>query len=333
MRTIKCKPTWAAMWMGALMLAGAGVYAAETGWTENLEAAKQQAAKEGKDLLMDFTGSDWCGYCIKLDKEVFSTDEFKKAAPKNFILVKLDFPNDRSKMSKETQVQNARLRKEYGVSGYPTIYLADATGVPYGVLGGYGGEGAAKWLESLAAQQKKKAQKEEGWKKANDPALAGIAKAKALDVFLSGLDEEIAKNFHGKTIDQIIELDAKNEAGLKVKYELAKRLDDARNTMQEEKFDQAMEQLDKILSDLKPKGEKAQEIYLTKAELSFRLKNSEGELKNLKLALDAAPKSEMAEQIKMLLKRAETKAEEAKKAGAKTEKPAKQPEKPGKMEK
>ena len=68
-------------------------------WVNEFEKAKQTAATEGKDLLMDFTGSDWCGWCIRLHKEVFDLDAFKTAAPKNFVLVELDYPNDKSKLS------------------------------------------------------------------------------------------------------------------------------------------------------------------------------------------------------------------------------------------
>ena len=62
-------------------------------WTDNFEAAKAQAVKENKDILIDFTGSDWCGWCIQLKKEVFSTPEFEAAAPKSFVLMEADFPS------------------------------------------------------------------------------------------------------------------------------------------------------------------------------------------------------------------------------------------------
>lgn len=65
--------------------------AAKDGWTDNLEAAKAQAKKENKKILLDFTGSDWCGWCKKLDAEVFSKAEFKEYADKHLVLVEVDF--------------------------------------------------------------------------------------------------------------------------------------------------------------------------------------------------------------------------------------------------
>ena len=69
--------------------------AAGEGWMTDFEAAKQKAAAENKDLLVDFTGSDWCGWCIKLVDEVFKHDAFKQGAADNFVLVELDFPQDK----------------------------------------------------------------------------------------------------------------------------------------------------------------------------------------------------------------------------------------------
>ena len=95
-------------------------------WMTDFAAAKAKAKAEKKDLLVDFTGSDWCGWCIKLDNEVFSKDEFKAEAPKHFVLVKLDYPQDTSKMSKELLEQNEKLQEQFPVEGFPTLLLMDA---------------------------------------------------------------------------------------------------------------------------------------------------------------------------------------------------------------
>ena len=101
----------------------------------DFEKAKAQAAAEKKDLLMDFTGSDWCGWCIRLRKEVFDTDEFKAQAPQKYVLLELDYPQDQSKVSEATRAQNDRLQSQFGIQGYPTIFLADSLGRPYAQLG------------------------------------------------------------------------------------------------------------------------------------------------------------------------------------------------------
>ena len=99
-------------------------------WMIDFEAAKKKAADEKKDLLMDFTGSDWCGWCIRLKKEVFDQDAFKQKVGDHFILVELDYPRDKSKLAPETIAQNEMLGEKYAIEGYPTIILADSAGRP-----------------------------------------------------------------------------------------------------------------------------------------------------------------------------------------------------------
>src|SRR5262245_31216292 len=98
-------------------------------WLEDFEAAKAKAAKEGKDLLIDFTGSDWCVWCKTLRQEVFDQDEFKKKAPAKFILLELDFPNAKPQ-SDAVKAQNAKLQAQFNVGGFPSVILTDAKGVP-----------------------------------------------------------------------------------------------------------------------------------------------------------------------------------------------------------
>ena len=99
---------------------------AADGWLVDFEKAKAQAAKEGKSILMEFTGSDWCPPCIQLEKNVLSQEAFKTGAPKNFILLKLDSPRDKSKQTPKEIEQYQVLSKQYAVQGVPTIFLTDA---------------------------------------------------------------------------------------------------------------------------------------------------------------------------------------------------------------
>jgi thioredoxin-related protein len=104
-----------------------GAMAAE-GWETDFEKAKAQAKEEGKHILIDFSGSDWCSWCVKLDKEVFSQEAFKAYAKDNLVLVLADFPRDKSKQSKELQEQNEKLMKEYNVRGFPTVFILNPVG-------------------------------------------------------------------------------------------------------------------------------------------------------------------------------------------------------------
>ena len=101
------------------------------GWLTNIEKAKELAKKEGKTVLVEFTGSDWCPPCKALKKNVFDSKEFKAYAKKNLVLVELDFPRDKSKVTKDQAEYNREQAKAFAVRGYPTIILMDANGKEY----------------------------------------------------------------------------------------------------------------------------------------------------------------------------------------------------------
>jgi thioredoxin-related protein len=108
--------------------------AAKPGWLTSYEQAQKEAQATHRLLLMDFTGSDWCGWCIMLDKEVFSKPEFKEYASKNLVLLELDFPRMKQ-MPAETAAQNERLLMKYRIQGFPTVVVFDSSGKPLGALG------------------------------------------------------------------------------------------------------------------------------------------------------------------------------------------------------
>lgn len=93
-------------------------------WEVNFQEALKKAKKEKKTLLLNFTGSDWCGWCIRLDNEVFSQKSFVDYANKNLVMVKLDFPR-KKQLSAEETVQNRQLAQKYDIKGFPTILLLD----------------------------------------------------------------------------------------------------------------------------------------------------------------------------------------------------------------
>ncbi|MGC9330243.1 MAG: thioredoxin family protein, partial [Candidatus Hinthialibacter sp.] len=203
----------------SLVFLSSTAVASEDGWMVDYEKAVEIATNEKKDILMDFTGSDWCGYCLQLKKNVFSQGEFQDKIPNHFVLLKLDFPKDTSKQTKEEIAQNQKLNEKYQISGFPTILLTDASGRPYARTVGYGGESAQEYSDKLIDMQKARIQRDELFAKAD--AAQGVEKAKYLDQALSLFDEETALSVYRKEIDQIMALDANNEANLKSKYEKA----------------------------------------------------------------------------------------------------------------
>ena len=119
-------------------------------WSENYEEASARAKNEKKPMLLYFTGSDWCGWCRKLHAEVLDRPEFQNWAKKNVVLFKADFPEE-IEQSRELQLQNGRLARQYGVSGFPTVILVDADGRVIARTGYQSGGAAAyeKHLESF----------------------------------------------------------------------------------------------------------------------------------------------------------------------------------------
>ena len=92
-------------------------------WHTDLEKAIEISTKEKKPLMLFFTGSDWCGWCMRLQKEVFLLPEFTEWANDNVVLVDIDFPKNKSKQSIELQQQNNLLQQQFGIQGYPTIHF------------------------------------------------------------------------------------------------------------------------------------------------------------------------------------------------------------------
>ena len=97
------------------------------GWITSFAEAKKRATRENKEILMYFAGSDWCGWCIKLKKEVLSQAYFKNEAPKRYVLLFLDKPA-RYQQPEPLKTQIAALAKEYEIKGYPTLLILDAKG-------------------------------------------------------------------------------------------------------------------------------------------------------------------------------------------------------------
>ena len=133
--------------VAAVFLSIGSLRAADAPWLTDFAAAEKKAAAENKPLVLDFTGSDWCGWCIRLDKEVFSQPEFVSYAEKNLVLVKLDFPH-KKEISDAEKAQNKALAQKYKIRGYPTIVVLDPKGGQLGTLG-YQKGGATNWIASL----------------------------------------------------------------------------------------------------------------------------------------------------------------------------------------
>lgn len=137
----------AVMCFGALGLTSAR--ADEAPWKTSFAEAVAEASQQNKQILLNFTGSDWCPWCVKMDQEVLSQKQFSEFASKNFILVKLDFPRHK-KLSPDEKAQNDQLAKKYGIQGFPTFVLVDSSGKEVRRQEGYlegGPHEFLKWAE------------------------------------------------------------------------------------------------------------------------------------------------------------------------------------------
>ncbi len=136
------------------IIAGGVVSASAEGWITDFEAAKKQAAAKKIPIVANFSGSDWCGWCIKLDREVFAKEEFLSYAKDNLVLLNLDFPA-RSKQDKAIADQNKALAAKFGIKGYPTILILDATGKEIARTGYRRGgpDGYVEHIKELIAKQ------------------------------------------------------------------------------------------------------------------------------------------------------------------------------------
>ena len=124
------------------------------GWTDDYAKAMEKAKAENKHVLLDFTGSDWCGWCMKLDKEIFDKPQFKTFAKDTLVLVKVDFPQA-TPISAKTKAQNAKLQKQFAVTGYPTLFILDTEGKQVW-QGGYMEGGPATFIKEVEGLLKKK---------------------------------------------------------------------------------------------------------------------------------------------------------------------------------
>ena len=109
-----------------LVLGSFTIQAQELTWQTDMNKAMEISKKSKKPLFLFFTGSDWCGWCMRLQKEVFKTPEFAKWAKENVVLVELDYPR-RTPQLPEIQKQNSELQQTFAVQGYPTVWFVNAS--------------------------------------------------------------------------------------------------------------------------------------------------------------------------------------------------------------
>lgn len=198
-------------------------------WMTDMEAAKAKAAAENKALLLDFTGSDWCGWCIRIRKEVFDKPRFEEYIRDKFVPVEIDVPNNPN-FDATLRQRNEELCKQYGVQGFPTIMVTDSRGT---VAGGFvGGVVDPVKVETILNAGLANARKLDAAQK-----LSGVEKAKALAEVYRSLPEEL-KGSAQDMQNEILALDPEDTVGLAKIAKIRAQKDEFRqkfSTMRDEK--------------------------------------------------------------------------------------------------
>ena len=207
-------------WICTLLAAVAAAPAFPLDWMTDFDAAKAQAAKEGKPILVDFTGSDWCGFCIKLKKQVFDTPEFDAYAKDKFVCLEIDLPHG-NKISEEQKKANEALSEQYNVDGFPSIFVMTPQGY---VVGGFSGfhelADAKEALDTGLANAKAVADAQK---------LEGDARVDAMFAVYKGLDEDLAPAAQSLR-DAIAQMDTNDRCGMRRGKQAAEEM----NTLQEQ---------------------------------------------------------------------------------------------------
>lgn len=186
------------------------------GFLVDVEQAFIQAEEENKDLLIDFSGSDWCGWCMRLSEEIFSQEKFQAVAKEHFVLVEMDFPKDVSGMSEETLKQNTIWQEKLSVEGFPAVFLLDTTGKPYAQTG-YQAGGPERYLEHLSELRQIRIKRDELFVLADK--TTAVERAKLLDSGLQIVGMDLALMAYTDEVKEIVHLDLDDEAGLRSKYQ------------------------------------------------------------------------------------------------------------------
>ncbi len=189
----------------------------------DFDEAVKVAKKEHKDLLVDFTGSDWCYWCKKLHSEVFDFDSFLDGAEEGFVLVALDFPNgEEAKKKVPNAARNVELRDKYKIGGYPTVLLMTPDGDVFAKTG-YQEGGPDKYLEDVKSKTTagKKTMAEIADLEKKIAAAKGAEHEKMIDgaiASLTGLPEDSPFASRYATLArEAFKLDPDNKKGMKLK--------------------------------------------------------------------------------------------------------------------
>lgn len=250
--------------------------AEEFDFTEDAKAAIAKSVKEKKDILMFFTGSDWCPPCKMLEEEVMSEEEFLFEASKHYVLVKFDFPKG-TEQDPDIVKQNESYSKKYGITGFPTVVLTDNKLKPFAIAG-YEPGGFQNYLGMLEESRKLRINRDEKLKLAADKS--GAERAKLLDQAIMEMREEIVNVYYPEIIAEIVEIDKDNKLGLRKKWNAAEDAETRKIVMTDlmmisrvEKPSRAIAFIDEVIDEFEFTDAEKLRIFQIKLNLVRQLKD------------------------------------------------------------
>ncbi len=286
---------------------------AEITWLTSQDEAFAKARETGKPVMIEFTGSDWCGFCKILRKDVLDTPEFEKALADKYVFLELDFPRKKALPEAEQKV-NKELAQKMGITGYPSIIMTDKDGLPYSKSVGAPLK-PEEFIKSAESWDQNKAKRDEAFTKAK--GLSGKEKAAALYEGLKTMDSSLWAPYYSEVIAEIIASDPEDSCQYKADLTRKERIAAQRKEIMEvykaNRSDIAKigEALDAMLKreDLEPSVRQQIMIPMAVGEFQKRQKEStELYKKDLDaiIAVDpASDEAQAAEKIKKQLEEAD----------------------------
>ncbi len=252
------------------------VAAEESQWSDNPKESIAAAKKDKKDILLLFTGSDWCPPCKKLEQEVFADEDFYAEAEGHFVFVKFDFLKN-SPLRDEVKKKNEEWSSKFGVDSFPTIVLVDPELKPY-AFAGYEEGGAENFLGMLEESRQIRITRDE--KMTAAAKAQGDDRAKLLDEALTAMPREISDVYYAEIIEEIVKLDEDDDLGLRTKWNEAKDtelrksiLTDVMMVARLDSPERAIQMIDEILGSVKFTTKQRIEIMQIKLNLVRKLDN------------------------------------------------------------
>ena len=238
-------------------------------WLTDFDAARRQAAEQGKDLFLYFSGSDWCPWCHLFKRTVLDRPAFARYAARNLVLVQFDSPSARAPPA--NAATRDALWRRWRLYGVPTIILADARGRPYADGSASSEQDRQNYVGVLERLRQVRTARDQSLSRA--AAVQGVERARYLDEALSALKTlpaEVVMADYIDVISQIPALDPEGRTGLKAKYARAvevawkARHDEVLEAIGRRDWPGALGQCDAILAEVKPAGRSEQQTRLSR---------------------------------------------------------------------